>query len=402
ASQPRSQAGFTRPRSGIPPLLTFAGRQGRKSHQVVTPLFSHSRDRDPANQHDTRVAPPPFYFQKREQGFRVGLPPVFVAANDERYRYAVLPWLLFGHVENKLEQTEQTIFPLFVRAKSPSSRVLGVGLLAWDVKREVELGGRPGQPVAGPGVGEPGELQQQRDSVLFPLYYRRQRGDRTLHLSPLGGALRGPERSAWVATLAYGFRRPSDSDSDVTRKGGGFLPLLHHETRRDQGGELVGATTALFPLFLRDRRPERDLDIWTPLVWRSQIRGDKPRSNLAIAPLYFRQRQPGGVDVDAGLLFFWSRDRTRHTHTVVAGPFYHRLQRDKLITGLGPLSYWEDSPKRRLLIVPPLIVSLENKLERQRTTVGLPVWFDRVSASGARTWMAFPLVVGNHRKNDFT
>jgi len=377
----RDADGIDRARFGVPPLLTFAGREGSKSHQVVTPLFWHYRDLDPANQHDTWVAPPPFYFQKRAEGFRVGLPPVFIAANDERYRYAVLPWLLFGHVENKQEQTEQTIFPLFVRAKSPHSRTLGVGLLAWDVKRELDG-------------------QQQRDSVLFPLYYRRQRGEQTLHITPLGGGLRGPDRSAWIGTLAYGFRRPGDGD--VTRSGGGLLPLIHHETRRNQAGELVGATTAVFPLFLRDRRAERDTDVWTPLIWRTEVRGEKPRKNLAVVPFYFGQRQPGGVDVDASLVFFRSRDLTRHTHTIVAGPFYHRLQRDKLITGFGPLSYWEDSPKRRLLVVPPLIVSLENKEERERTTVALPLWFDRISSSGARTWMAFPFVVGNYRKNDFT
>ncbi|HVH98215.1 MAG TPA: hypothetical protein VM869_05885, partial [Enhygromyxa sp.] len=92
----RDADGIDRARFGVPPLLTFAGREGSKSHQVVTPLFWHYRDLDPANQHDTWVAPPPFYFQKRAEGFRVGLPPVFIAANDERYRYAVLPWLLFG------------------------------------------------------------------------------------------------------------------------------------------------------------------------------------------------------------------------------------------------------------------------------------------------------------------
>ncbi|WP_181198371.1 hypothetical protein [Enhygromyxa salina] len=395
----RSTRGDDRARFGIPPLLTFTGREGSKSHQVVTPLFWHYRDRDPANTHNTWVVPP-LYVQKRAQGFRAGMPPLFVAANDERHRYAVLPWLLFGHVEDKQEQTQKTIWPLFVRTKTPSSRVLGVGLIAWDVKREVTLAG---QASAGEGLGEPGVVEQQRDSVLFPLYYRRQRGDRTLHLSPLGGALRRPEGNAWLATLAYGFSRgPGEREDGLSRRGGGLLPLLHHETRRDANGELAGATTSLFPLFLRDRRAERDLDIWTPLIWRARVRGDKPRNNLAIVPLYFGQRQKDGVDVDASLLFFHSRDRTRHTHTIVAGPFYHRLTRDKLITGLGPLSYWEDSPKRRLLVVPPLIVSLENKVTRQRTTVGLPLWFDRAQGNNRRVWMAFPFAVGVHRKHDFT
>jgi hypothetical protein len=382
----RSSKGTERARFGIPPLLTFTGRDGKKSHQVITPLFWHYRNRDEVDGHNTFVIPP-LYVQKRNVGFRVGMPPLFVAANDERRRYAVLPWLLFGHVEDKQEGTSQTIWPLFVHAKTPSSRVIGAGLIGWDVKREM-------------AVAE--GSQAWRDSVLFPLYYRRQRGDATLHLSPLGGGFRKPGQSTWVGTLAYGFDR-SPGEDQVGRRGGGFLPLIHHETRRDGDGKVVGATSVVFPLLLRDRRAERDLDIWTPLIWRAAVRGDKPRKNLAVVPVYFRQRQPGGVDVDAGLLWFFSRDRNRHTHTVVAGPFYHRLQRDKLITGFGPLSYWEDSPKRRLLIVPPLIVSLENKIERTRTSVALPFWFDRIQAGESRrVWMAFPFVVGTYRKNDFT
>ncbi|KIG18202.1 hypothetical protein DB30_01706 [Enhygromyxa salina] len=383
----RVEQDVDRARFGIPPLLTFTGRDGSKSHQVVTPLFWHYRDRDSANQHDTWVVPP-LYVQKRAEGFRAGLPPVFFAANDERYRYAVIPGLLFGHVEDKLTQTQRTISPLFVRTKSPDSRVIGAGLIAWDVQRQID---------AGPGS----VALKQRDSVLFPLYYRRERGDRTLHVSPLGGALRGPDGTAWLGALAYGFKRESTDEAGIQRSGGGLLPLIHHENRRDASGKLVGATTSVFPLFLRDRRPERDLDIWSPLVWRGRIRGDNPRNNLAIVPLYFGQRQPGGVDLDASFFFVWSRDRTRHTHTLVAGPFYHRLQRDKLITGLGPLSYWEDSSKRRLLVVPPLIVSLEDKVKRTRTSVALPIWFDRVQAN-RRVWMAFPVMVGVHRKNDFT
>ena len=50
----RSTRGTDKARFGIPPLLTFTGRTGTKSHQVITPLFWHSRDRDPDNQHDTR------------------------------------------------------------------------------------------------------------------------------------------------------------------------------------------------------------------------------------------------------------------------------------------------------------------------------------------------------------
>ena len=392
----RTRRGSERARFGVPPLLVFASREGSKRHQVVTPLLWHFRDDDPERRHDTWVVPP-LYFQKRAKGFRAGLPPLFLAANDERHRYAVLPWLLFGHVEDKAESSSRTIFPLFVRTKTPERRVLGIGLIAWDVKREGEaLGGR----VAGPGIGQPAG-ERGRDSVFFPLYYRRQRGPNTLHITPVGGALRRGDGLTWLAGPVYGFaRRPGEASQG--RRGGGFLPLVHHETRRDASGQPIGATTVVFPLVLRDRRPERDLDIWTPLVWRGRVRGDKPRTSLSVVPFYFGQRQKEGVDVDASLLFFWSRNRTRRTHTVVVGPYYHRLSRDKLISGLGPLAYWEDSSKRRLLVVPPLIVNVEDKEARTRTTVAIPLWFDRVQRSGRRVWMAFPFVVGVHRKYDFT
>ena len=292
--------------------------------------------------------------------------------------------------KTRREQTQQTISPLFVRSKTPTSRVLGVGLLAWDSKREIS-------------VDDTGASERHRDSVLFPLYYRRQRGERTMHLSPLGGRVQHPHGATWLGALAYGFHRDGDANGDgIARRGGGFLPLIHHETRTDAAGEGIGSTTAVFPLFLRDRRPERDLDVWTPLVWRGNIRGDRPRKSLSVVPFYFGQRQKDGVDVDASVIFVWSRNRARRTHTIVAGPFYHRLTRDKVITGLGPLSYWEDSPERRLLFVTPLVFSLENKLERKRTTVALPFWIDTEPNTSRRFWMAFPFVLGSHRKHDFT
>jgi hypothetical protein len=66
------------------------------------------------------------------------------------------------------------------------------------------------------------------------------------------------------------------------------------------------------PLFAHHRAPGEDLDMWSPLVWRTATRGEKPRKNLAVFPFYFRQRQPGGIDVDAGLLLpFISTAATR-------------------------------------------------------------------------------------------
>jgi hypothetical protein len=373
----RTKRGDSHSSFGALPLLTFAGKADTRSWQVVTPMFWHLRDRsaDPTKQHDTFVVPP-LYFQKRAQGFRTGLVPLFVAADDERWRYAIAPLLLFGHVEDKQNQTTKTIFPLFVRAKTPTSRVLGIAALGWDVRRETE------------GV-------LARDTVVFPLWYRRIRGDNQLNISPLGGAWKTPEGTVGLGLLGYGFRK-------TDKRGGGLLPLFHHEVRAATHPAGPGMTTSLFPLFLRDRRPERDLDIWSPLIWRGRVRGEHPRNNLAIVPFYFGQRQPDGVDIDASLFVFWSRDQTRKTHTLVVGPYWHRLTRKQLTTGLAPLAFWQDSAKRRLLVVLPLIVSLENKATRERTTFALPFWFDRIQPNGRRVWMAFPFVIATYGARDFT
>jgi hypothetical protein len=378
----RTKRGDSRASFGALPLLTFVGRNHDRSWQVVTPLFWHLRKRsdDPRLAHDTFVVPP-FYFQKRapvdgKPGFRTGLVPLFVAGNDERRRYAVVPFALFGHVYERESGISRTIFPLFVHAKGPKLRVVGAGVIGWHVERELD-----GKPA--------------RDTLVFPLYYRRSRGDTTLHLSPLGGAKVGPDGTTGVGLLGYGFRKQHV-------RGGGFAPLFHHEVRGEGHAAGVGSTTVLFPLFLRDRRPERDLDVWTPLVWRGRVRGELPRNSLAVVPFYFGQRQPGGVDVDASLFVVWARNPTRRTHTLVAGPYFHRLTRKHLTAGLAPLAFWRDSSKQRLLVVLPLIFNVEKKDTRERTTVALPLWFDRIQPSGRRVWMAFPFVVATYGARDFT
>jgi hypothetical protein len=175
---------------------------------------------------------------------------------------------------------------------------------------------------------------------------------------------------------------------------------LFHERRTS--GPRRGSTTLVLPLLLRDRRPERDLDVWTPLVWRSAVRDERPRRGLAVVPLYFRQRQPGGVDVDAGLPWFYSRDARRRTHTMILGPFFHRLSRKDLHTGVAPLMWWTDSQEERRLIALPAIFHQEDKKTAKRTTLAIPLWFDRRQANGRRTWAAFPFVFGRKGQYDFT
>lgn len=351
---------------GVPPLLTFVGKRGERSHQVITPMFWRFRDR--AQQRSTLVVPP-VYVRKDKDRWHGGVAPLAFFGGGST-RYAFVPWLLFGHNANDKRQV--TVSPVYARWNDDKRRTLGAGLLFWDVKEK---------------------QAKERHSVFFPLYYRRQMGTKVSTFTPLGGAIRDENRRTWVATVAYGHRRGEDRDL-------GVVPLFFHKKRAVEGG--VEANTVVPGLYIRHRDPVHDLDMYSPLVWRSNVRGDRPRKGLAVVPLYFGQRQPNGVDVDAGPLFYWGRNKTRSTHTLIAGPFYHRLSRKKLHTGIFPLYWWKDSEEKRHLFALPSIVHFANKAARSHTTIAVPLWFDRKQGNGRRTWVAFPFVVGNKQLHNFT
>ncbi|MEX1365142.1 MAG: hypothetical protein AB1Z98_18580, partial [Nannocystaceae bacterium] len=360
-------------RLGLVPALSFVKWGGTRRYQVVTPLLWHVRDTDPENPRRTVVAGPFYNHATGVPGQRQldgGLVPLLFYGRGQRWNYAVVPWLLSAHVTDVRENQRLTVTPLFVRSKGSDNRTLGIGALAWDVVRPNE-----------------------RHSVLFPLYYRRRVGDRSLTLTPLGGRLsRGDDvTTAWGP---YVRRRREGADTRA------LLPLVFVDDREVEGGQARHVVAA--PLYLRRRTPTDDLDMWSPLVWRSRVRGDKPREGLAVAPLYFRQRQPDGVDVDAGLGFFWSRDATRRTHTLIAGPAFHRLSRSKLNAGVAPLYWWMDSEDKRRLIALPLTIHVVDKAKDSHTTLAIPLWFDRKQANGRRTWGAFPFVFGGRGLYQFT
>lgn len=355
--------------AGLLPALTFFGSEGTRRYQVVTPLFWHFSDRDPERAHHTFVVPP-FYARTGKQGWAFGVPPLVIAGRDPAYRYTVIPPLLSGDVTDLRDGRRLTVSPFFVRSARAGERTLGVLGLGWDVKREGE-----------------------RHTALFPLYYRRQRGERALWLTPLGGGSKSATGRTWVVGPVFGSR-------DGERRTFGVLPLFGHDVRPTEGG--VARTTALAPLFLRRRAPSDDLDMITPLFWRTRVGGEKPRNNLALVPFYFRQRQPGGVDVDAGLPFFYSRDRERRTHTLIAGTGFHRLSRTALNTGILPFYWWKDSVEERRLLALPVVYHHVEKGSGARTTFALPLWYDRRRANGTRLWVAVPFALGRKGQYNFT
>ncbi|MCA9716212.1 MAG: hypothetical protein KC468_16140, partial [Myxococcales bacterium] len=366
-------------RLGLPALLTFTGREQQRRYQVITPLFWRFRDRDPEKDSHTVVLGP-VYAQRKKTGWLAGLPPLVFLGRDDAFRYTVVPGLLFGDVTDVKAQTRTTVSPLFVRTSAPGRRTLGAGLLAWDVKREDE-----------------------RHSVFFPLYYRRQTtladgGRQVLTFTPFGGGRTTPSRRTWAALLAYG--TSNRETGEARERSFGLIPLFFHDARAVEGGR--ARTTVVPGLTLVRRSPEQDLDMYSPLVWRSVVRSGKPRKGLVVFPLYFRQRQPGGVDVDAGIPFFYSRDRSRRTHTLIGGPFFHRVSRKQLNTGFVPLYWWMDSEQKRRLISLPLIVHTQDKDQNEHFTFALPFWFDRKKANGSRTWVVFPFVFGSKGLFNFT
>lgn len=372
-AQIRGSAEGRQTRIGIPPLLTFGQFGGPKRYQVVTPLLWHVREKTADRDRRTLVAAGLYHHRlKTAEGSQMdgGLPPLFFYGNGVQRRYAVVPWLLTGDFANPKDDTRLTLSPLYVRSSSPTHRTQGFAGIAWDV-----------------------QYAGERHSVVAPLYYRRQVGDRTLTLTPVGARFkRGND--IYAVFGPYARRRVAGQD------GAGILPIAWWDRRTVEGGTATHLVVA--PLLLHRRTPTDDFDMWTPLVWRRNVRIGKPRKNLAVVPFYFRQRQAEGVDVDAGLGFFYSRDDRRRTHTLVAGPAFHRLSRKGLHSGVAPLYWWHDSETKRRLIALPTIIHVEDKAKDQHTTIAAPFWFDRQLANGRRAWGAFPFLFGGRRLHNFT
>jgi hypothetical protein len=358
---------------GIPPLLTFAGKKPELAYQVVTPLFVHVNSKRAGKEHNSFVVGPA-YASRRPDGWAAGFAPLYFGQKSKTKNYGVLPLAATWWTANPETGEKSFISPFAVRSTGPGRSTLGVLGLAWDVQRQDAKG------------------KTERHSTLFPLYYRRQKGERSFWVSPLGGGGKHPGGGGWVAGPVYGYK-----NAQRGKRGYGLAPLFF-QTHRDDGG----MTTAISGLYMRDRRPQQDIDMWTPLLWRTTVRGDKARKGFMLIPLYFRQRQPGGYDVDAGLGWYWGRNETRRTHTLLAGPFYRHQSRKSVNTGLFPVSWWHDSETRRRMVVLPLIYHQEDKSTGKRTTLAIPLWFDRRLQNGRRTWMAFPFVFGRKGKNDFS
>lgn len=353
----------------LPPLLSAFRYSPTRRLTLLSPLAWHHAKRtgpDQAWQNSYMVGPVFGSFGPKRRGFN--LFPLVFHQRHAKGGYTVIPPLLGGY--RVQGDTRTLIHPLAVWQKSPTRRTLGLGGIFWDIQ--------------GP---------QSRKTTLFPLFYREQSPKRSLLATPIGAAWSTEHGRRFLFGPVFGERKQKAGGQSHTT---GLFPLWARHRGPKAKVDLIA------PLWLSAKTPERELQLITPLIWHTRTFGKLPKRGFALAPLYFRQRQAQGVNIDAFPGFYWSRNGYRKTHTLIAGPFFHRLSRTALHTGIFPLTWWRDSQHQRRLIALPLVFHTQNKRLRTHTTIALPFWFDRQRAPHVRTWLAFPLMIGREYPHSFT
>jgi hypothetical protein len=305
--------------------VSFFGRDATRRYQVIAPLlFGHVLETTRTKWHDTWVFGP-VYAKRTIPGWHGGLMPLAAFGRDDTLRYTVLPPLLFGDVTYVKEQRRLTISPVFARSKSPEGRTLGVLNLFWDVKRKGD----------------------ERHTVMFPLYYRRQHADRVLTLTPLGGGLedQGPQHLDGDAAALRRPRSLGPGGAAARQLRPDPAGVLGSPPGRRRGGEEPGGRPAVRVSPRAGRGPRHVVAAGVADGDPRREAAQEPRGVAVLLPPApaRRDRRRRGA---APLPFFHSRDPVRHTHTLIAGPFFHRLSRTSLNTGVVPLAWWMDSEKR--------------------------------------------------------
>jgi hypothetical protein len=354
---------------GVLPALVFAGKSTDLRYQVVTPLFWHIGRGQADVRNDLWIAATG-YVRSEATGSAFGLAPLFFARRGKDRSYVAIPALLSGYRADHKKGEWSFISPLVVAGQTPTSTTFGALGLFWRAKRG-----------------------HTTHTSLAPLFYSRQAAGRDLLLTPVGASWERNGAREWIFGPFFG------KHSTQARTAGLFPLLAWH--RKDDPDAAIRSATVIAPLYLGVHGKAQDVDFVTPLGYNIRTYGAKPRHAFGFAPLYIGQRQSGGLDYDAGPGWVWARTPSRETHTLIAGPFFHRLTRKRLTTGLFPLVWWTDSTTTRNLFAFPLLLHRENKAEHSHLTIALPLWFDRQSSQFQRTWAALPFAFGKERRNRF-
>ncbi len=349
-SQPRGYAG------GILPLLLFFGRHDQSRYAVQFPLLFQVAD---ARTRTSTTVTPLGFVQRDPDGTSLAigpiLPLVYARIGERRSHFALFP--LFWHFIDRDADRTTTVVGLYWHRRWGGETTDALFPLL-----HYRRGARPG------GTDE-------TSFTLFPLvHYRRDANSRVL-VTPLGGSLRTPARTA-------GFIGPYFWYSDANLKVG-LVPLLHTDVRRASDGQHLtqwgpwfritgpGYTSqGIFPLFGR-YSDARETDTW-------------------VVPSYFRLRRTNGDAVDALLPLFWRSAFGAHVTTVI-GPYFERTTETHHAVALVPLFVHDVNQQRSLTVVPPLLLfhSAANDGSRARTSC-LVLYYHHHEGQD-RTTALFPL-----------
>lgn len=385
--------------AGLFPLL-WMSRHGKRSTQLLLPLFYHHRE--PGS--ETTVVGPVFWNRRC---------PCTVKDTTAGTTGGVLP-LFFFKRSPALSYT--ALFPLFLEVRTPTSTTEILGPMFY--RREKVPGG------------------MKTTEGFFPLVYHSNGPQGEFLVGPLFGMKKTAQRrTLFIGPFiehATGIGTPQQSVSRA------FLPLYFFHCSPGRRAHV------LFPLFMSVqeeqskflslgllyygvRKPGLSADVVLPLVLSLR----RPTgSTTVLGPLFFhRDSEKQGLAFGLFPLFGYGRDKDRTTFVSPLG-FYHRnhetgrarsafllfyadLQKDRDDYGLFPLVFGTRRGTSRGVFVMPFFYHHSDPARQRATTVLGPLYFGRRGPAtfggvaplfygrndgdGSYSFMALPLLYFRHR-----
>ncbi len=362
----------TRSFSWVAPL-SFYSRRGDSRWLGLLPLFSHAWQ---PHRSTTLALAPLMYLHHSPGKRRVYLPPLFFYHRDGEgalatrttiagpmyhhshpggVAFGVAPLLFSGWSD---ESRYLTLFPWLWYVKSPERQTWVVGPAFYHRRREERWAG------LAPLLYARWAPHSTTLSVLPLFDYRTWHGGAASQLvSPLFFYERDARagRRQWATLPLYYQRRDRRWTIDIG------LPLFAHIKDK----LALRSTTLAGPLFLRSE-PTKSAQVLFPLFWRFRSgQGERERTKLLIAPLFYRSTAPNRSTTVVFPLFWRFRDPAT-THTMlfplaylrryrdgrglfaIGGPGYYRRYADGYAAGLAPLAFFGRRGDRSHQIVFPL------------------------------------------------
>lgn len=338
---------------GLPPLLTFFGRQDGESYAFQIPAFW--RFTSERTRSSTTFTPIGYWHTDPDGWSAAVLPPLFWARSGEKRSHAVL-FPLFWRFRDAEQQKTTTVVTLYWH-RSWGGETTDALFPLFHYRR----GARPG------GTDE-------TSLTLFPLLHYRRDADTRVLVTPLFASAKGPRRAAGFAGPYFWYRNPTLDAS--------FVPLLYADIKRLDTGE---RTRQFGPWFQLDG-PGHSASLLFPLFGHY---ADAKESDTWVFPSFFHQRKADGTKVDTLIPLFW-RSSGNGRSTTVIGPWYDRKAPDVHNTGLVPLWFHARNAERSMTVIPPLLFVRRHdyKADSERLWCAL-LWHKRDGADNSSTTL-FP------------